>query len=73
MSKDDTLAEKISDGFRIDITSSIRFFDVSAFLIDTVNTSKNPVEKTKEIKPTKKTRPPIMKDELIYECNENSL
>lgn len=73
MSRGDTLAEKISDGFRIDITSSIRCFDVSAFLIDTVNISKNPVEKTNEIKPIKTTRPPTIKDELIYECKENSL
>ncbi len=58
-------AEKISDGGRIDMTSSSRRFGVTTFLIDRVNTSKKPVEKTKEIKPMNVIRPPTMKAEFI--------
>jgi len=60
-----TLPEKISEGLRIDKTSSIRFLDVTTFLMLTVNTSKKPVEKTNETKPKNVIIPPIMKDAFI--------
>lgn len=65
--------ENISDGTRMDITSAIRLFDVNTFRIDTVKKSKNPVEKTKNTKPTKTMIPPTINEELIYVKVENSL
>ncbi len=63
--KGETGAEKISEGFRMDMTSSIRLFRVSIFRVVTVKISKKPVEKTKETKPTNVIVPPITKDEFI--------
>ena len=60
-----TFPEKISEGLRIAITSSIRRLDVTTFLMLTVNTSKNPVEKTKETRPRNVSTPPTMKDAFI--------
>ena len=71
--KGETGAEKTSDGFRMDRTSSIRLFGVITFLIVTVNTSKKPVEKTKETRPINVIVPPTIKAELIYESNVISL
>lgn len=63
--KELTLPENISEGLRIDMTSSIRFLDVTTFLMLTVNTSKKPVEKTNETKPKNVIIPPMMKDAFI--------
>lgn len=63
--KGKTGAEKISEGVRMDMTSSIRLFGVSIFRIVTVNTSKKPVENTKITKPINVIVPPIRKDEFI--------
>lgn len=63
--KGETGAEKTSEGFRMDVISFIRRFGVTAFLIVTVNTSKKPVEKTKETRPIKIIVPPTRNDEFI--------
>lgn len=63
--KGETGAEKISEGFRMDRTSSMRLFRVSIFRVVTVNKSKKPVEKTKETRPMNIIVPPTRKEEFI--------
>ncbi len=65
INKGPTGAENISDGFLIDITSSIRRLDVKTFRMETVKKSKKPVEKTNDTNPMNTATPPIIKEALI--------
>lgn len=61
----EAFAVKTSEGFLIDMTSSICLFGVIVFLIDTTKISKNPVENTKEMSPINTRLPPTTKELFI--------